>query len=112
MRARRARRTSAKIRGTAERPRLAVFRSNRFTYVQLVDDGARKTLAYASSVEASAGIKGEKGKIAAARLAGEMLAKRARDVGITRAVFDRRAYRYHGLVKAVADGARAGGLVI
>ncbi|GAC1323420.1 MAG: 50S ribosomal protein L18 [Chloroflexota bacterium] len=93
--------------GTAERPRLNIFRSSQHIYVQLIDDAIGTTLVAASSLEAPArtGAKGER-----ARKVGEIAAERARAKGITRVVFDRGGYLYHGRVKSVADGARAGGL--
>ena len=106
-RTRRHRRVRKKVQGTAERPRLAVFRSNRHIYAQLVDDGAARTVAAASD----AGI-GEGGKSARAKKVGQALAERARSAGVERAVFDRGGRLYHGRVKALADGAREGGLQI
>ncbi|MDO8516382.1 MAG: 50S ribosomal protein L18 [bacterium] len=105
---RRVNRTRAKLQGTADRPRLAVFRSNQFTSVQLVDDTQGKTLVAVSSRE----IKNVKGKVEAAREVGEALAKKAAALGVKAAVFDRRSYRYHGRVRALAEGARKGGLKI
>ena len=107
---RRVRRTRSKISGTATCPRLAVFRSNQYTYVQLVDDEAGKTLAQASTVEIRKTKKGSKGEEASAM--GALIGKRAVAAGITKAVFDRRSYRYQGRVKAVAEGARTAGLMI
>lgn len=106
----RRRRARAKIFGTAIRPRLAVFRSNRAIYAQLIDDSAQKTLLAARSAEIKE--KKLKGKIAVAEAVGELLAKKAKENGIKEAVFDRRGYAYHGRVKALADGARKGGLKI
>lgn len=103
---RRAKRTRAKIFGTAACPRLAVFRSNRYVSVQLIDDEKGKTLISVSSL----GLKHPKTK--AAQAVGEAVAKKAAAAGIKKAVFDRRSYQYHGRVKAVAEGARAGGLKI
>ncbi|GIV57397.1 MAG: 50S ribosomal protein L18 [Rhodothermaceae bacterium] len=97
----------SKISGTAERPRLSVFRSNRHIYAQLIDDVAGHTLAAASSLEA--GIEGDT-PVAVSKAVGLRLAERAREAGIERAVFDRNGYRYHGRVQALADGAREGGL--
>jgi large subunit ribosomal protein L18 len=108
-RLRRHRRVRGKIAGTASRPRLAVFRSNRGIFAQLVDDQAGKTLAGASWV----GLKGFKGdKTAQAREVGKQLAAAAKTAGIRTAVFDRGGYLYHGRVKALAEGAREGGLHI
>lgn len=104
---RRANRTRAKVRGTAERPRMSVFRSLRHTYVQLIDDTASKTLVAASDKDVDA--KGKK-PVEVATLVGEALAKKALDAGIKAVVFDRGAYRYHGRVKAIAEAAREAGL--
>jgi large subunit ribosomal protein L18 len=101
-----------KVRGTAERPRLTVFRSSKHIYAQLIDDDAGRTLASA----ASKGKKGEQGSagyggnVKAARAIGQKLAEAAKAAGITKATFDRGAYKYHGRVEALADGAREGGL--
>ena len=94
-----------KISGTAERPRLVVFRSLKHIYAQLVDDTARRTLATVSDLGIEEGKKGER-----AEAVGKMIAERAKSAGISRVVFDRAGYRYHGRIKAVADGARKGGL--
>ena len=106
-RQRRHRSLRKRLRGTAERPRLNVFRSAAHIYVQLIDDDRGHTLVAASSREASTsgGKKSDK-----ARTVGQLVAERAKAQGITRVVFDRGGYLYHGRVKAVADGARAGGL--
>ncbi len=108
-RARRKRRIRGRVSGTVERPRVSVFRSNRAIYVQLVDDDAAATLVAARSTEidASSGLD----KSALAKKVGELLARRAREKGIERVVFDRSGYLYHGRVKALAEGAREGGLV-
>ncbi len=107
-RARRKRRIRGKVTGTSERPRLCVFRSNKAIYAQLVDDVAGHTLAAARSAEVdAAGLD----KTAVARKVGELIAGRAREKGIERVVFDRSGYLYHGRVKALAEGAREGGLV-
>lgn len=108
-RMRRAARNRAEILGTALRPRLSVFRSNRFIYAQLINDEASRTVTCASSREVK---NGKKSKAELARLVGELLAKRAKELGIKSAVFDRREYKYHGRVKALAEGARSGGLKI
>jgi len=105
-RARIRRRIRAKVSGTAERPRLAVFRSNKYIYAQLIDDAAGNTLAAASSREASISATG----VEAGKAVGETLAERAKAAGVEIAVFDRGGYRYHGRVKALAEGAREGGL--
>jgi len=108
IRKRRAKRVRAKIKGSAEKPRLSVFRSNRQIYVQLIDDNAQRTLASASSLEIKESLK----KSEAAEKVGELIAERALKIGIKEAVFDRGAYKYHGRVKAVAEGARKKGLKI
>jgi large subunit ribosomal protein L18 len=107
-RARRKRRIRGRIEGTAERPRVSVFRSNKAIYAQLVDDAEARTLAAVRSGEVeSKGLK----KAEVAKKVGELLAQRAKDKGIERVVFDRSGYLYHGRVKALAEGAREGGLV-
>jgi large subunit ribosomal protein L18 len=106
-RLRRHRRVRAKVAGTAERPRLVVFRSNRGIFAQLVDDQAGRTLAGAGWT----GLGDTKGsKTDQARAVGEALAEAAKKAGIERCVFDRGGYLYHGRVKALAEGAREGGL--
>jgi large subunit ribosomal protein L18 len=107
-RLRRHRRVRGKIRGTAERPRLLVFRSNRGIFAQLIDDDAGKTLASAGWTNLPASFKGNKTEQAAE--IGKQLAAAAKKAGIETAVFDRGGYLYHGRVKALADGAREGGL--
>ncbi len=107
-RARRKRRIRGRIEGTAERPRVSVFRSNKAIYAQLVDDAEARTLAAVRSGEVEG--KGLK-KAEVAKKVGELLAQRAKDKGIERVVFDRSGYLYHGRVKALAEGAREGGLV-
>ena len=106
-RLRRHRRVRGKVQGTAERPRLVVFRSNRGIEAQLVDDVAGRTLAAASWL-AIRGFDGN--KTAQASEVGKLLAQKAKQAGIESAVFDRGGYLYHGRVKALADGAREGGL--
>jgi large subunit ribosomal protein L18 len=106
-RLRRHARVRKKVTGGAQRPRLAVFRSNRHIYAQLIDDAASVTLAQASDTE----VKG-KDKTERAKAVGELLASRAKDAGIDAAVFDRGGRLYHGRVAALADGAREGGLKI
>lgn len=101
-------RVRGKISGTAERPRLNVFRSLNHIYAQLVDDVAGVTLAAASSVEKDFGISGSNKE--AARKVGQIIAERAAQKGITEVVFDRGGYLYHGRVKELAEGAREGGL--
>ena len=107
-RARIRRRIRSKISGTAERPRLSVFRSNKHMYAQLIDDLAGRTLAAAGSTDG--GIDAEQNASEVGKAVGKLLAERAKDAGITTCVFDRGGYRYHGRVKALADGAREGGL--
>ena len=106
-RERRHRRIRGKVAGTSERPRLAVFRSNRGIFAQLVDDESGRTLAGASwlALKEFDGSKSEQ-----AREVGKLVAERARSAGIERVVFDRGGYLYHGRVKALAEGAREGGL--
>ena len=106
-RLRRRRRVRAKVRGTAERPRIAVFRSNRGIFAQLIDDDAGVTLAAVNWTEAD--LRDLK-PMEQSKRAGELLAERAKAAGVETAVFDRGGYRYHGRVKALADGAREGGL--
>ena len=103
----RRRRVRAKVHGTAERPRISVFRSNRGIFVQLVDDVAGHTLAAVNWTESD--LRSLK-PMEQARRAGELLAERAKAAGIETAVFDRGGYRYHGRVKALAEGARESGL--
>jgi large subunit ribosomal protein L18 len=98
-----------KIQGTAERPRMAVFRSVKHIYVQLIDDGAGRTLAAASSNEKAAA-KTNGGNVAGAKEIGKAIAERAQAKGIKSVVFDRGGYLYHGRVKALADAAREAGL--
>jgi large subunit ribosomal protein L18 len=98
-----------KVRGTAERPRLAVFRSLNHIYAQVIDDVKGHTLAAASSVEKNAGI-ASGGNVAGAKEVGKLIAQRAREKGITKVVFDRGGYLYHGRIKALADAARKAGL--
>lgn len=116
-RTRRSRRVRARIRGTAARPRLSVFRSNRHITAQLIDDAAQRTIASASDRELAPAAKAKKGAKAKqpsrrerAVLVGRTIAERARENKIGQAIFDRGRYRYHGLVAALAEGARAGGL--
>ena len=108
-RLKRRRRVRAKVVGTAERPRISVFRSNRGIQAQLVDDFAGHTLAAVSWTESD--LRSLKPMERAAK-AGEVLAERAKAAGVDAAVFDRGGYRYHGKVKAFADGVREGGLTV
>ena len=107
-RLRRRRRVRARVTGTTERPRLSVYRSNRGVFAQLIDDGKGHTVAAVSWIEP------ELRKLSAseqAKRAGELLAERAKVAGVETCVFDRGGYQYHGRVKALAEGAREGGLV-
>ena len=107
-RERRHRRVRAKVRGTAERPRLTVFRSNRGIEAQLIDDDAGRTVASASHLALAKSFKGD--KTAQAEAVGKALAAAAKSAGVETCVFDRGGYLYHGRVKALAEGAREGGL--
>ncbi len=109
LKARRHRRVRRKIAGTAERPRLAVFRSNRHIVAQVIDDGAGRTLAAASTVEATLRTEAT-GNAAAAATVGRLIAERAKAAGVDKVVFDRGGARYHGRVAALADAAREAGL--
>jgi large subunit ribosomal protein L18 len=107
-RLRRRRRVRARITGTATRPRLSVYRSNRGVFAQLIDDGKGHTVAAVNWIEP------ELRKLTAseqAKRAGELLAERAKKAGVETCVFDRGGYQYHGRVQALAEGAREGGLV-
>jgi large subunit ribosomal protein L18 len=108
LRERRHRRVRGKVRGTAERPRLAIFRSNRGIFAQLVDDDAGKTIAASSWVGLPQSFKGDKTEQATE--VGKRLAEAGKKAGVERVVFDRGGYLYHGRVKALAEGAREGGL--
>ena len=101
-------RVRKKVSGTSERPRLAVFRSNRHVYAQLIDDVAGATVAAAADRE----VKANGDKSEQAKAVGELIAKRAKEAGVSAAVFDRGGRLYHGRVAAVAEGAREGGLTI
>jgi large subunit ribosomal protein L18 len=105
-------RVRRKISGTAERPRLAVYRSNRHIYAQLVDDDAARTLIAASDRDVKPGEGQRTGKTAPAKAVGELLAERAKAAGIERVVFDRGGRLFHGRVAALAEGAREKGLRI
>jgi large subunit ribosomal protein L18 len=106
-RLRRRRRVRARVVGTAERPRLSVYRSNRGLFAQLIDDRAGHTLAAVNWIEPELR---KLGPTEGARKAGELLAERGKAAGIETCVFDRGGYQYHGRVQALADGAREGGL--
>jgi len=107
-RLKRRRRVRAKITGTAERPRISVFRSNRGVFAQLIDDESGRTLAAVNWTEDD--LKSLK-RMEQASKAGQLLAERAKAAGVETAVFDRGGYQYHGRVKALAEGAREGGLI-
>ena len=107
-RIRRHRRVRKKVRGSAERPRLAVFRSNRHISAQVIDDRSGRTLAAASTTEAD--LRAGAGTIDAATQVGARLADRAKAAGVSTVVFDRGGFTYHGRVAALAEGARSGGL--
>lgn len=109
-RARRINRTRAKVVGSAERPRLSVRRSLGHIYAQIIDDNIGKTLASASDADLKEQDVKEKSKTDAAFLVGKTIAERAKAKGVEQVVFDRRDKRYHGRIKAVAEGAREGGL--
>ena len=106
-RLKRRRRVRAKVRGTAERPRIAVFRSNRGIFAQLIDDDRGTTIAAVSWTEPELR---DLAPLEQAKRIGELLAARAKETGVETCVFDRAGYRYHGRVAALADGAREGGL--
>ena len=108
-RLKRRRRVRAKVHGTAERPRIAVFRSNRGIFAQLIDDDAGRTIAAVNWIEAD--LRSLK-PMEQATQAGKLLAERAKAAGVEAAVFDRGGYRYHGRVKAFAEGVREGGLTV
>ncbi len=112
IRTRRAKRTRAKISGTAEKPRLSVFRSNRYVYAQLIDDKKGHTVAGISTFEIKKSAGKDSTKTVQAERIGEELAKKALAAGVNQAVFDRGSYKYHGRIKAVAEGAKKGGLKI
>jgi large subunit ribosomal protein L18 len=105
-------RRKRKIQGTSERPRLVVFRSLKHIYGQLVIDTSRKSILGASSLsnEITAEIKKAKTRVEEAKIVGQFIAKKAIDKKVRRVIFDRNGYTYHGRVKALADGAREGGL--
>jgi large subunit ribosomal protein L18 len=109
-RIRRHRRVRKHVHGTAERPRLAVYRSNKHISAQVIDDDRGHTLAAASSTETDLRSAGSGGSVAAAERVGALVAERAKAAGVTAVVFDRGGYAYHGRVAAIADAARNGGL--
>ena len=102
-------RVRKKVQGTLERPRLVVFRSSKHIYAQLVDDQKGVTLAGGADTSEGVAVEG-KGKVARSFALGRLIATKAKEKGIKKVVFDRGGYQYHGRVKAVADGARKGGL--
>jgi large subunit ribosomal protein L18 len=106
-RLRRRRRVRARIRGSAERPRLSVYRSNRGVFAQLIDDDAGRTVASASWTEPELR---KLGSMEQAKRVGQLLAERGKGAGLETCVFDRGGYRFHGRVAAIAEGAREGGL--
>ena len=108
-RLRRRRRVRAKVRGSAERPRISVFRSNRGIFAQLIDDDTGRTLAAVNWTESDLR---DLEPTAQAHKAGELLAERAKAAGVSAVVFDRGGYQYHGRVQALAEGAREGGLTL
>ncbi len=107
---RRHRRVRKKVRGTAARPRLAVFRSNKHIYAQVIDDVTGVTLASASTAEKT--FTGSGATVDAAKQVGTLVGERAKGAGVETVVFDRGGFRYHGRVAAIADGAREAGLVL
>jgi len=107
-RSRRHLRVRRKVRGTTEKPRLAVYRSNRYIYAQVIDDREGRTLAAASSQEAD--LRTKRLNVETAAKVGTMVADRAKEAGVTSVVFDRGGYKYHGRLKALADAAREAGL--
>jgi large subunit ribosomal protein L18 len=110
-RIKRHRRVRKKVSGSTERPRLAVFRSNRHIYAQLIDDTTGRTLASAST--ADPGLRdGATANVDAAKAVGQLVGERAKAAGISRVVFDRGGFRYHGRVAALCEGARAAGLEV
>jgi large subunit ribosomal protein L18 len=105
------RRYRAAVRGSADRPRLSVYRSLRYLYAQVIDDASGVTLVSASTLEkAAAGNLKSAGNREAAKVLGKLIAERAKDRGVESVVFDRNGFRYHGVIQAIADGAREAGL--
>lgn len=104
-------RVRSKIAGTADKPRFCIFKSSKHVYAQLIDDQAGQTIAAASTVSKNMQDQlGDKPKMEKAEAIGEFLAKTAQDRNIAKVVFDRSGYKYHGIVKSLAEGARKGGL--
>jgi large subunit ribosomal protein L18 len=110
-RVKRHRRVRKRVSGTTARPRLAVFRSNRHIYAQVIDDTTGRTLAAASTAEPDLR-RGSTATVDAAKAVGQLVGERAKSAGISRVVFDRGGFRYHGRVAALCDGARAAGLEV
>lgn len=111
LRIKRHRRVRAKVHGTAERPRLAIFRSTKHIYAQVINDDAGVTLAAASSLDKGVRADGtDGGNIAGSKVVGALIAARSLEAGISTVVFDRGGFPYHGRIKAIADAAREGGL--
>ncbi len=110
-RVKRHRRVRKRVTGTSGRPRLAVFRSNRHIYAQVIDDTTGRTLAAASTAEPELR-SGSTANVDAAKAVGQLVGERAKAAGISRVVFDRGGFRYHGRVAALCDGARAAGLEV
>ena len=108
LRRKRHERIRLRLAGSTERPRLSIFRSAKFSYAQVIDDSSGRTLAAASSREAT--LAAGSGKVDAARSVGRALAQRAKAAGVSAVVLDRGGYRYHGRVRSLAEGAREGGL--
>ena len=109
-RRRRQRRVRKKVMGTAERPRLAVFRSNKHIYVQAIDDIAGRTLASASTMEAGPAGRRDRRRSTRAKQVGELVGERVKEADINTVVFDRGGFKFHGRVAAIAEGAREAGL--
>jgi len=110
LRVRRHRRVRKKVHGTATRPRLAIYRSNKHLTAQVIDDDAGRTVASASTLEADFRKKQSGGNVAAATAVGALVAERAKQAGVSAVVFDRGGFLYHGRVAAIAEAARAAGL--
>jgi len=99
-----------RISGSAEKPRLAVYKSGRFVYAQVINDVVGETLASANSAEGKGGFEGSPQSKAAARWVGEQVAERAKEKGVAKVIFDRGGFTYHGKIKEIAEGARSAGL--
>lgn len=110
-RAKRVSRIRKNIVGTTERPRLRVFKSNKHTYAQIIDDTSGKTVVSMSTIDKSFDMGEAKGKTGAAKVVGSLIAEKAKEAGVDRVVFDRGGYLYHGRVKFLSEGAREGGLL-